>query len=181
VDRIRRGEFGVTRFNYNYVVLERGAASALGAEVLAADEHVARTVEFPRTPSHHGINVYAPGLGAARYWDGNGSRAPANLSHSASVMLEPGRYTARFRFRAEQPARSVRGNWGTLAVHEGGRDRVLARSEIEPTASPPREFRFQSLPFEVNTAMRVEPRVTAGDAKLWLDRVIFAPLVDEGA
>lgn len=173
LQRLHRGEFGVTYFDHYYAVLQRGAATGRNRELLEAAAYANRTLVIRETDSHHGEDRFVRGLGLCRYWHGNGSRAPANLTHGSCVRLNPGRYIARFRLAADAPARAAQGNWGILSLHRPGRSEALAQAEVDPVAASPRAYRLQDLPFEVPERMDVEVRVTAGDAALYLDRVIF--------
>lgn len=170
-ERLQAGAYGVTYFDHYYVVLQKGAATTGNRDVRAARDLLPRTIVLSDTPEMHGETRFVPGLGIARCWHGNGSRAPATLAHGQSVRLPPGRYLARFRLAADTPARTVRGYWGRLSLHALGQPDALAEVEVTREAPTPRAFRYQDVPFELTKPTEVEPRVTAGDAALYLDRV----------
>jgi hypothetical protein len=175
LDRVRAGEFGATYFDQYYAVLQRGAPTTLNGVVLDAASNIHRTVIFPRTASHHGMNRYVPGFGLCRYWNGDGGRAPANLVHGSSVELPAGRYAATFRLSARPPERDVRGTWGRVALYPMGSSQALVEDEIEHVPGDAGGFREQVLRFSIERDTPVEPRITAGDAELMLDRVVFRP------
>jgi uncharacterized membrane protein len=174
--RVRSGEFGATYFDQHLAILARGAKSEITEEVLSAYDNLGRTVVFPRTRSHQGTTAFTRSGIPTRYWHGNGSKAPANLSHGSSVTLPPGRYAARFRLRALPPARAVRGHWGFFELFAAGQPQPLATGLVAQKAPGAEEFTWQSLDFTLPKTTAVEVRVTAGDAELWLDRVVFVPL-----
>ena len=172
-ERLAEGRLGVTYFDHYYVLMQKGASPTGNADVLAARDLLPRTLVLTDGPEMHGETRFVPGLGIARWWHGNGSRAPATLVHGQSLELPPGRYLARFRLAADTPARTVRGYWGQLSLHRLGQPDALALAEVEQVATSPRAFRYQDVRFELRKTTTVEPRVTAGDAALYVDRVQF--------
>ena len=90
-------------------------------------------------------------------------------------MLPPGPYQAVLRYRAETPARRVRGNWGRLSLHTLGAARVLADREIPAEPAPSGAWQELTLDLELDAPTELEPRITAGDAALWLDCITFHP------
>ena len=175
LDAVRRGEFGVCYFDGSIWVLKRGADTAGNAEALALA--AAPSLALERSTFLAGRNVVCGGAGVVRYWEGQGSKGPATVACGSSVVLKPGHYRAVFRLQAATPEKRVRNTWGRLSVHRPGEEHSLAEAEIAPV---PGEFRFQSLAFRLESKGSVEPRVTGGDAALWLDQVFFVQVDPEG-
>jgi len=116
-------------------------------------------------------HVLVEGAYIAQHWLGGSHARPAVVSHGAKLHLEAGRQRARFWFRAEPRGLSGTDHWGVA----GHLRRRAADPEvpIEPVTTPPGVFRHQTLLFELREAQKVEPRVTAASAALWLDRAVF--------
>jgi len=170
------GEFGVTHFDGRSILLSRGAPTGGNREVMDQLAVARRTLLISRMAGEPQRNVNDRQGRTLRYWNGDGARGPVTLAHGRGMPLAPGRYQAVFRLRAAAPRREVRGSWGRLSLHPLGQERVLAEAEIEPVADLPGVFREQALAFELTEPVQVEPRVSGGDAELWLDRVIFHSL-----
>lgn len=168
---LRSGQFGVTYFDNDFVVARRGTDTVLTTEVLRRLDQHPRTITFGSTLRRSGDVRYVPGMGYVTHWDGDGSRGLATLSHGSIVALARGRYTARFVFKTRPPARAVRGTWGLFSLHVLGEQAALAQAEVAPSAAD--GVRTQELAFVLKRAADVEPRVTAADARLWIDRVVF--------
>lgn len=174
---LRAGEFGISYFDGRYFIATRGASPDRNPEVLFALDAPELVISVADTEHQHGQDRRAPACRRARYWDGRGHRAPADLSHGKTVELAAGRYEILVRQRVRAPERSVRGNRGMISLHRPGSATALLESEIEVGTRD--EFQWQSIPFEVATPSRVEFRATAGDAEWWLDRIYFKRLEPE--
>ena len=175
---VKSGEFGVRFFDgKDLVVLQRGSDTSRNAEFLKA--LATPCIAFAETRALGGEkaeaqglrrNDFVPGTGVVRYWCGNGHRAFINLSFDSSVRLDPGRYRAVFHFKANPPRRVFRRTWGIFSIHKCREQSAIVEKDIEPGSA---EFRTQTLGFELAEPTDIEPRVTGGDAELWLDRVVF--------
>lgn len=169
---LEKGEWGVSYFDGEYLIMQKGYDAVSNPYVM--DRLRYGTVYFALTPKHGGKDVQMNDGRWVRYWLGKGHRAPITLSFGGNKHLEAGEYSAIFSFRADRPERKCQDNWGWFSVHrlnDGGPP--LARQEIMNVAVPSGEYLQQTIKFKVRVPSRIEPRVTGGDAKLWLDQVFF--------
>lgn len=168
-------EFGVRYFDGHNLIFERGYDTRRNAEALQARKDARNTIRITNTSGHAGEDKPVPGCVSARYWEGDGSRAPVTLSYGRTRTLNAGRWKARIRLRSAKPKRAVKDTWGSLSLHVHGEQEPMARMEIEPVDGRRGMFRIQDLTFELWETTDVEPRVMGGDARLWLDYVGFVP------
>ena len=171
LERIRSGELGVRYFDGMNLVLSRGYRTEANPDVLLRGQRQRMVYETAR---HGGRNVYYMGL-PCRYWWGNGSRSPVNLSYGGSWHLEPGCYEAILAYRAQTPTRQVRRHWGWFSVHRLNAREDLSRIYIPEVAAQGAEWQSIALPFTVDIPEDVEFRITGADAPLWLHRVYWRP------
>jgi uncharacterized membrane protein len=169
------GAYGVWDFDGTSVLLKQGHRGAEDELVRAVWSHPERRLDFRDLALHAGDNRYASGATLVRYWDGDGSRAPVTIAYGRSILLPPGRWEAWVRCRAEAPHRQPRRYWARLEIYPLGAAEPLASAEFDRIATPPGDFRTQRLAFDLDRDLKVEPRVVAGDAELWLDFVVFVP------
>ena len=169
------GDYGVWDFDGEAVLLKQGHHGEDDAIVRALMLHGERCISFCTTLRHAGEDVYADGALCARHWEGDGSRAPVTIAFGSSVKLPAGRWEAWVRSRMEAPRRTPRKFWAKFSVHPLGKEPAFAAAEFDRVAGPRGAFRTQVFPFELAQEAEVEPRATAGDAALWLDRVVFMP------
>jgi uncharacterized membrane protein len=178
-ERLANREFGARFFDGNHLVLQRGWDPALNDRVLA--EWGRPVIRFAWTKlQDRGKNLYLPGSSIVRFWKRGSRHREPMLSCDASVRLEPGDYVAEFILRAEPAEAAPTETWGTLSLHAGGGRASLAEAAIRPTPAGGDFFHVQRVPFRLPEGADVEPRVTGGDATLWLDRVVFLPSRGEG-
>lgn len=171
VDDIRNGSWGVTYFDGNYVIAERGASTSKNRRVLDAFEY--GSILIPCTPGHAGRDIVDPSGGACRYWEGVGHRAPVTLSYGMDRILGPGDYEAIFYYRAAEPESVCVGNWGVFSLHYLESGDVLAENDVEHRAVPAGRFDSVVIPFSVEKEAKIEIRITGGDAELWLYWMYF--------
>lgn len=169
------GSYGVWDFDGVSVLLKQGHRGADDEFVRALLRHRERAIAFCDTSRHAGGEVYAPGAACVRHWDGDGSRAPVAIAYGRSVKLPAGRWEAWVRCRMEAPRRTPRKYWAKFELHPPGKEQALIAAEFDRVASPRGEFPIQRFPFELAQDADIEPRVVAGDAELWLDRMVFVP------
>lgn len=168
VEALRSGEFGARFFDGQYVVISRGYRTALNDEVLRSSQQ--RLVA--NSAGHGGKNrlfLHCP----VRYWDGDGSRAPINLSHGRYWDFDPGVYRLTLEYRADEPRRAVKRHWGWMSLHELGKAEALVEAEIPEVPAP--AYGWQQLTLTITTEVRrpIEFRITGGDAPLHLYRVYW--------
>jgi len=168
-DGLRRGSFGVRSMAFPFFVLERGARGELTPQVIEMiDSH---TLMVAMMTMGGGANRIVPGVGVARYWEGDGGKASFPLAHGTFLALEAGPYSVTFRYRASPPGRDVLDSWGWFSVWEQGGSEPIMRVKIDERATD--SFTQQVFRLELPAAARVEPRVEAGDAELWVVSVSF--------
>lgn len=165
------GSLGVRYYDGVHLVASRAFDPSLNEEVLRRDERERRVADAPH---HEGDTVTEEGL-RVRYWDGDGSRSPANLAHGDRWNLNAGDYEIALTYRAAAPRRTVRGHWGWLSVHPLGRPDELARIDLPETPAAGHAWQRCSVRFTLTAPAEVEYRVTSGDAELWLHRVCCSP------
>lgn len=164
---VSNGTFGVVSYQDEFAILNRAAPTGANSRLLS-DVALSRSrVWIPKTPLHGGRTVVRHGS-LWRHWEGNGSRAPINLSYGGYRVLEPGRYQACFSYAAEPPRRTVRGYWGWFSVHSLNEGAAIAKADIDPVPADLAHPRVQRLTFETGQATNIELRVTGGDAALWV-------------
>lgn len=173
---IRDGTYGVIYCDNYSIILQRGAAMDKNAGMLDAYDSRARTLLTAYSASHVGDNVFEPNVGFVRYWPGDGSRGPANISHGDSLSLSAGRYNVTVRYRAGQPRRTVRDSWGVFAVFPRGQSDAIAEAPVEKIVEPDNGYREQLFEFTNPAAGLVEFRVDAADAPLWVLSARFDPI-----
>lgn len=166
-----QGRVGVYAYDGLFVVLKRGHTSATGREFLDAFPH--RPILMVLTRMHAGRNAWDDDGAPVRYWCGTGWKGPITLSFAGYRWLEAGRYDAIFRYRAEAPRKTHKNTWGRFGIHILDEHDRIAQAEIQRSASPRGVYLSQRVPFELATPTNVEIRVTGGDAKLWLESVMF--------
>lgn len=172
---LRNGTFGVWSEYFPYIVLKRGHDTNRNAALLEGVDSGMRP--FATMPFRRGLALEETGL--VTYWNGDGNKAPCWVAHGHKAPLETGRYLAHFTLKAATPRRGVRGNWGYLSLYVPGNASPIAEQEIAHLAHTNGEFRVQSLPVELQAPTTVDPRVTGGDAELWLKSVSFTAIADQ--
>ena len=177
VEGLRQGSFGVVYGNSTYVVLQRGYNPAENKRALDFLEHGDRSILVAETRRHGGGLRRTLGGRLVRYWEGDGSRGPINLSYGGAWLLQPGSYALDVEYRAKTPRRTVRDSWGRFSVHRLNMEAALAEAEIDRIETPGREFRKQTLLFEVAEPAMIEFRATGADARLWIHRATFRTLM----
>jgi len=173
IDWMKDGAMGATYFDGYFLVLERGADTSLNAEVLEAFDNSLICIAV--TPSHGGTEINDADGRPVRYWEGDGSRGPINLSFGGHNTLKPGHYTAILTYRAATPKRKVRDSWGWFSVHRFNERDPIKECQLPAKASPGNDYITCSLPLDITARTPVEIRVTGADAELWLRSVIFKP------
>lgn len=163
--------YGVRHFDGRYIVLQRGAPSPSAWPLLRPLMMGGHVFLVSEIPHHRGIDRQTPDAGVVRYWDGNGSRSPANLAHGKSWKLEPGRYRATLAYRAEPPRRAVRKTWGWFSLHRLASPDALAEAHLPQAAGSRGVWQEHEIVFDLNEPADIEPRVTGADAALWLHHV----------
>jgi uncharacterized membrane protein len=171
--RVRNGEFGVSHLNAEYAVLQRGYSGAHDSELEAAVLRAERTVPFTSTHTPHGRDIYDASCAKLRYWHGDGRKAPSNLAFGTSVLLPAGQYIAHFRLGARAPREHHVGHWGRLGLYPQGGGNSPTVVDVEHRETGRHELHTQAIPLVLREDSRVEPRVTGGDAELWLADVYF--------
>lgn len=167
---LQSGVLGVRFSNGRYAVLSRGFDTRANQEVLEFARH--RLIHG--SARHGGMDLMRGDL-PVRYWEGDGSRAPINLSHGRFWRLDPGVYSFTLEYVAETPRRSVRKTWGWFSLHLLNSPEELARAEIPPVAGSAGDLQTLDLEFTNSQSCNIEFRVTGGDAPLWLYRVKYHP------
>lgn len=170
-----QGRYGVCFFDGTFVLLEQGYAGGDDTFIKLLWTNPDRRLAFAETQRHAGDNRYARGATEVRYWDGNGNRTPVTIAFGRAITLPAGSWQAWIRYRMETPRRKPHKYWARLELYPLGQANALYEAEFDRVATPPGEFRVQAFPFELEQETRVEPRVVAGHAALWLDQLVFAP------
>jgi|GEM_PF-799073 len=173
---LRDGSFGVHSEAFPYFVLQRGAPADLTPDLLRMID--AHTLMVSMMTMGGGANRIVPGVGLVRYWEGDGRKAPFPLAHGTFVSLEPGSYTVTFRYRASPPVRQVLGSWGWFSLWKRGAGEAAVRAAIDERSDA--AFTEQTLLLQLAAPARVEPRVEAGDAELWVLSVSFRKIDPSG-
>ncbi len=171
VQWVCHGEMRCTAKAWPYVLLECTPAPQVDEQTLSLFEPGLLVVAS--MPGHGGANRFEPGYGVVRTWEGDGSRAPINLAHGRCVRLKPGAYVVELSLRSRRPRRNVRDTYGALSLHGFNQADALVEIEIPPV--PSGEWRTVRLPFKLAAVTDIEPRITGGDAPLWLLTVVFKP------
>lgn len=166
---VEAGRYGVRYFDGHFMVLERGYDPAANARTLGHIDQGLRLVAF--TFYHGGVGRFDRKGLPVRYWEGDGSRGPINLSFGHYRTLEPGAYEAVLQFRAAPPERKVRDSWGWMSAHYRDASEAIAERELPPKPPPFEAVREERLTFVLDEQAEVEVRITGADAPLWLDRV----------
>lgn len=169
------GAYGVWDFDGTSVLLKQGHRGEDDALVRTQYTTPDRVIAFSDTSRHAGADVYASGATIVRFWDGDGSRAPVTIAFGRFVSLAAGPWQAWVRCRAEKPRREPRAYWARMEFYRAGEGEPIASSEFDPVATPDGVFRTQVFRFDLSEPADIEPRVVAGDAALWLDRIVFVP------
>jgi len=95
------------------------------------------------------------------------------IAYGGYVCLPPGSYTARFRFR-QGPSQATGPGAGELLVVNPATGTPFAKAPIAPL--PHKSNVVQEVTFHLTEPLTVEPRVTGGDAELWLESATFLDL-----
>lgn len=135
-----------------------------------------RSIEMPFTLRHKGENIILRDGTYIRYWKGDGSSAPVNISYGGHIALPAGKYKAVFEYRAATPKRDVRHSWGTFSIVAFDNGPRIVEAEVEHVPIEPYRYRAQDLVFDLAESKAVEVQVTGADAALWLKRVLFEPV-----
>ena len=176
--KLQDGEFGVRYFNSGFAILQRGHAGRHNEAFQAAVLRAERTIPFTSTHTPHGRDVFDASCAKLRYWHGDGKRAPSNLAFGTAVLLPAGRYVAHFRLGAKAPRENHVGHWGRLGLHPLGGGNSPTVVDVEQRERKRYELETQAVPLVLSRETRVEPRVTGGDAELWLADVYFERVGD---
>lgn len=168
LQNIRNESFGVVYYDTDYFVAQRNGPTGRNKDFLFMIDNAASILWLVNSSSEGGDNLYDPGVGLVRHWEGDGSRAPITVSYNARLNLPAGNYTAHILYRAEKPRRVVRDSWGQFGVFPLGRDEALAAAPIEKISGERGVYREQTLDFANPTEGPVEFRVIGADAPLWL-------------
>ncbi len=163
---VAKGDLGIDYNDGLFVTFVRGMDTPKNAAFL--DMLKRHYIKVAVTLGRGGSDAYAPAAGVVRYWEGDGSRAPINLSYGWRMPLAAGDYVATLRYQAEVPKRRVRGHWGTVGVYASSGPHLIAERPI-PQTDTQGGYRTVEIPFSVTTARSVEIHVTGADAQLWLD------------
>lgn len=177
IGQLQEKTIGVRYFDGHYVILAPGADTSRNEEVLEKFNQFFTLVSC--TALHGGKDIRYKDGRSLRYWEGDGSRGPINLSFGGKGKLEAGTYDAVFRFRAAVPKRNVRNSWGWLSVHHFDQTEAIKLVDILPRPDQADAFREQRIPFTINRPEPIEFRITGADAELWLDSVHFERHPDE--
>lgn len=170
-----QGWYGARYFDGTFVLLEQGFTGPDDAFIRLALDNPGRRFAFAETQRHAGDNRYTRGATEVRYWDGNGHRTPVTIAFGHAITLPAGSWQAWVRYRMERPRRKPHKDWARFELYPLGQPDRLYEAEFDRVASPPDTFRVQAFPFELGQETRVEPRIVAGHAALWLDQIVFAP------
>ena len=172
-DRFREmldsGGYGLRYVGDSHVLLLRNGDTGSNAELISAIDDSDRTVRFHTTLRHGGDNVSGPAGNSLRHWAPGRQRGPLTIAYGLSVKLPPGNYEAAFRFRHGTSGTAP----GVLSLHRMNRPDAITQAGISAAPEQTGQFSTQRLRFELTEKTHVEPRVTAGDTELWLDRVAF--------
>lgn len=163
---LQEGLWGVHHLTDLFCILKRGSPTNGNNNVL----YLAPPTYIPisETQSHGGRSVLDKKNKPhriARYWEGDGSRAPINLCYGTFIQLDAGRYEALLNYRVKQPEKVVRGSWGWFSIHHPNEAKPISETEIEKELSG---RNIANVTFQLSEDSVVEPRITGGDAELWL-------------
>jgi uncharacterized membrane protein len=168
------GDFGVRFFDGENVILERGADTAQNAEVVQAWRESGASIYFAYTPKDEGSDLMVEGGRIVRFWQpASGGAAAPLISRGESVTLPAGRYRGRLRLRVEGRGETGAGDSGLVNLYEYGTERQIASLKIRADPPTNRQFRDDAVLFDLARETRVEPRVRAGRASLWLEKIVF--------
>jgi hypothetical protein len=65
------------------------------------------------------------------------------------------------------------GGGGLFSLHPLGQADIIASAPLEPAGGVEQGLRTITLAFALKEPTRVEPRITGGNARLWLQWVVF--------
>lgn len=176
LDLLRNGTLGVWSDEGRFLVLQRGGATQENARVLSDYQERQYIAD---TPGRHGDTRFDGGR-QVRFWNGNGSRSPCDLSHGATWRLEPGAYEASLVYRARVPERAVRRSWGWVRIYELGREPPMREVDLAAEPTPAGGWSTQAVSFVVSRPMDVELRIVGADAGLSLHHWRMRPMGDGG-
>jgi hypothetical protein len=169
---LQNGEIGIRYTDGMHIIAERGYPATYNQAF--AEKYPFREIWVQETPAHGGVDIYSRQIGPYRYWEGDGSRGPINLSFGGHRDLQPGLYKAVMEYKAEMPERDVRNSWGRFSVHKMNAAKAIVEVEI-PEYVTGSLWNQLEVPFECKQATSAEFRITGCDAPLALRRLWILP------
>ena len=166
--------FGVRYFDFEYVILSRGASHEQTPFVRDLVRHPDRILMCYRMQPRSAENVPDPQCGWARYWPGLAQASPTNaFAAGLSVKLPAGRYLVCVRYRTDpQEVILPAAKRGVLELHlDADRDTVVAQP-LEPGPGSGDYFEMVYA-LDLPEPAKVKPVALGGAARLWLDTIAF--------
>lgn len=173
---LKTGELGVRYNDGEHLIAQRGYPAEDNEAFI--EMYPFREIWVQGTASHGGVNQFSHENGPFRYWEGDGSRGPINLSFGGHRQLKPGRYKALLEYKAETPERTVRDSWGRFGVYELNASKALVEMEI-PKIVTGALWNKMEVPFRCSQNTPAELRVTGCDAPLTLRRMWIVPVGED--
>lgn len=169
-EAVKRNEFGLRYHDDYFFIAERGYDPSANAALL--DGFWMRPVKISSTCWHAGEEYFSRTTGLVRHWHPRMAASPVNVCYGQFRHVDPGTYTAVLRYRARRPRNGDA--WGRFSLHTFNAPEERAGIDLEArNADDGASWIEKTLTFHVDQPARIEPRITAGDAELWLDKVVF--------
>jgi uncharacterized membrane protein len=165
---LENGIFGVKYYRLPYIVLERGYSTEKNSELLKLTKNYLVLAAY--THKHAGNNIFIDNE-SYRHWSGNGNNGSHTILYGQNVILKPGKYNAIFKYRAKAMQNTKNNTWGKFSIHEMNQQANITEEEIIKSATT--NFITQTIAFDIEKEMRIEPRVITGYAKLWISTISF--------
>ena len=174
IELIEKGIFGVKYCELPFIVVERGFETTKNKELLDFIEHPVVIAAY--TSLHVGHNVHINDK-PYRHWLGNGDDGAQTLLYGQGVRLPAGEYAATFTYRTKTEKELEHSSCGRFSIHLMNQQAHLAEEEIVSSVNG--EFVTQSVEFEIDKEMKIEPRVITGYAELWISKISFNPQITQ--
>ncbi len=160
--------FGVTFFDGENIILERGKSGTIPAKVvLRARDNWSNTIPLAFTSGDDKKDILGKEFYIVRFWHGSKIAKPT-LVYGKAVELPPGNYIADFYLKTNGGSPD---NSGIISLHPLGKKETINSVPIK--LIPDNKIHKQRVPFTINKTIKVEPRITGGSAELWLAKVVF--------
>ena len=166
--------FGVRYFDFEYVILSRGAEHEQTPFVRDLVRHPDRILMFYRMPPKSAQTVPDPQCGWARHWPGLEHAFPTNVfAAGLSVKLPAGRYLACVRYRTDPREVTLpAAKRGAIELHVFSEGEKVIALPLEPGPGSGDYFEMVCA-LDLPAPAKVKPVALGGAARLWLDNIAF--------